>query len=69
MKHDLTDPGRSMLDEAVEAGWMTAEHAASVDKWASELAVQMAEGRLTEDQVETAVLQRLAADLAKRGRA
>lgn len=63
------DPGRDMIMAAAKMGLMTEAQAKEVDEWAGKLATEQIEGRLTEAELDRRIIERLAHDLARRGRA
>lgn len=63
------DPGRALLMAAVERGYITPAHAESLDAWGERLGRELAEGRLTEAELDAQVIARVASDLARRGKA
>lgn len=63
------DPGRELLMAAVERGYITPADAESLDAWGERLGRELAEGRITEDEIHSQVIARLKSDLARRGQA
>lgn len=63
------DPGRELLMAAVERGYLTPADAESLDAWGERLGRELAEGRLTEDEIEVQIIARVRSDLARRGQA
>lgn len=63
------DPGRDMIMAVAEAGYMTKAQAEELDEWAGKLATEQLEGRITEEERDRRIAERLLRDLARRGQA
>lgn len=62
-------PIDSQLQQVIDAGLMTPADGAAVDAWAEDLAKRFQRGEITAAEVNRAIADRLARDLAKRGAA
>lgn len=63
------DPGRDMIMALRDAGLFTTAEAESLDAWASDMATKVTTGEIDRAALDRLVLQRLMADIARRGRA
>ena len=61
------DPGRDIIMAAAERGYISPGLAEELDRWASELATELTEGRITPTEAQRRVLERLERDIARRG--
>lgn len=58
-----------MLQRCVEAGLLTQSAADSLDAWAGELAAEFTAGRITAAEAQARIMERLRADIIRRGQA
>lgn len=61
------DPGRDLIMRCAELGLFTQAEAESLDAWAGELAHRMTRGEIDEAEFQHLMMERVFADIARRG--